>query len=82
MEDAEMPYNPDGDPRDKLQAAFEEKYLDSDGVVGIGMTDGDAGEPAILVYLQSAQAAEALPKTFEGMAVATEIVGDIDAYDP
>jgi len=80
MENAAMSYDPDNEPGQKLQAEFEEKYLDTDGVVGIGLTDGDRGELAIVVYLQSKSAEADLPSTFQGHQVVFEIVGTIDAY--
>lgn len=80
MEDAEMPYEPDTEPGQKLQFAFEEKYLNTEGVVGVGLTDGDRGELAIIVYLQSQGAETNLPAEFQGHQVIVEVVGAIDAY--
>ena len=80
MEDAEMPYNPASEQKQNLQFAFEEAYLDTDGVLGVGLTDGDAGEVAIVVYLRSKSVEKNLPAQFRGHPVTFEIVGAIDAY--
>ena len=80
MEDAVMPYIPDSEPGQDLQLAFEEKYLETDGLLGIGLTDGDRGELAIVVYLQSKGPEANLPTEFRGHQVIIEVVGAIDAY--
>lgn len=79
MEDAEMPYHPEADPNHHAQAAFEQKYLDAEGVVGVGLGANALGEEAIVVYLESEGAVAILPKHFEGMDVIPEVVGAIDA---
>ncbi len=80
MEDAAMPYDPNPERERNLQHAFEERYLNTDGVVGVGLIDGDQGELAIVVYLQSKRPEAALPTEFQGHQVKFEVVGAIDAY--
>ncbi len=81
MENAEMIYNPDDDPRSEVQTAFEEKYLDLEGVLGVGITTGPTGDDAIVVYLEHGGAESKLPKTFQGLDVIAEIVGEVKALD-
>lgn len=80
MEDAAMPYNPEDDAVSRIQSAFEEKYLDTKGVVGVGLGQNAHGDDAIVVYLKDKVAVALLPKTFKEMDVVSEVVGEIDAY--
>lgn len=80
MEDAEMPYNPESDLVHRVQAAFEEKYLSVDGVLGVGLGQNEHGDDAIVVYLRDIGAFALIPKKFEDMDVVPEVVGAIDAY--
>lgn len=80
QENAEMPYAPEDDEimSDVLTAA-EANFLTMDGITGVGLGQTELGEDALMVYLQSADQAKTLPKTFQGLPVMTSITGDIVA---
>ena len=80
MEDAEMPYNPESAFVHPAQTAFEEQYLDVDGVVGVGLGQNEHGDDAIVVYLRDIGVFALIPKKFKGMDVVPEVIGVIDAY--
>lgn len=80
MEDAAMPYNPEDTPASQVQSAFEEKYLDVDGVLGVGLGQNAHGDDAIVVYLRHSAVSALIPKRFKDIDVMPEVVGEIDAY--
>ena len=95
------PHHPRAAFQASLDAAFSAQaevtndWLAMDGVVGTAVGVGPGGEAVLKVYLTSPGAAAALPATFAGVAVSTEVTGpfvalgelpvaalDGDAVDP
>ncbi len=65
---------------ERVKQAHELELMAIDGVVGVGVGDGDLGEDVILVYVRDAATAKQVPKSLEGHAVRIVVTGDIDAY--
>ncbi len=82
IENAEMPYNPDGDDTEesRLIDKFEQRLLAINGVVGVGFGRDDTGEDAIIVYLRDLSVVENLPEELDGYPIVPEVTGEIDAY--
>lgn len=85
-ENAEMPYDPEGDEPEELRPALraargaaERELLTRPGVTGVGIGVGPTGDDVIVAYVRTAQDRSTLPKTIAGVAVVAEVTGDIDA---
>jgi len=64
---------------ERVKNQFEQKLLQIDGVVGVGIGQNEIGDDAIVVYLRDASSEEKIPAEIGGHPVLTEITGDIDA---
>ena len=75
----------DGEDEDGAASSFmrraEAAFLDRDGVVGVGSGVGTSGEETLLVYVETAEAGEALPARFAGRRVVPQVSGVIRAQD-
>jgi hypothetical protein len=64
-----------------IQREFEESFASLPSVVGVGLgMNSEATGPAINVQVTKAAAASKLPKTFHGLEVVVDVVGNIVAY--
>lgn len=82
-ETAAMPYDPPPDeaPRSRAHAVkerHERRLLELPGVEGVGLTEREGGE-AILLYLHDEAARAGVPEEVDGVPVACEITGPIEA---
>ena len=73
-----MPYNPAEFDVPEVIAAAEEHLFRIDGVTGVGLGTGEAGNDAILVYIEDESVAARLPATFRGLPLVTIVTGIID----
>lgn len=76
-------YNPpevavEGTPEYTLQQA-EARLFALQGVVSVGIGYGPAGAMALIVGVVDAGVSRSLPDTIDGMAVITEVIGEVDA---
>jgi hypothetical protein len=83
-EDAEMPSPGEEPPAGGALEAARDRNAPSlmaiPGVVGIAAGRTDAGDDAIVVYLEEPAARERVPDEVEGFPVQAEVTGRIDAY--
>jgi hypothetical protein len=84
-ETAEMPYSPTPTAQsDSVIAAVLDRNRDSllgiDGVEGVGIGPGAAGEDALIVYVRDSATIQRLPAQVEGYPVHAEVTGPITAY--
>jgi hypothetical protein len=64
-----------------IQREFEESYAGLPSVLGVGLgVNSDHTAPAINVQVSEKAAIGALPKTFHGLDVVVDVVGEITAY--
>ncbi len=65
----------------EIQRAFEERFADCDGLVGVGIClNSSRDDLAINVYLSKEKKGAKLPKTFDGLDVVVDVVGEVRAF--
>lgn len=65
----------------EIQKAFEARFGDREGLLGIGIClNSSQDDLALNVSVSREQQATHLPKTFDGLDVVVEVVGSIHAY--
>ena len=77
QEDAAMPYDPSKTSAsvDKVQATL----MAIDGVEGVGRSQDEIGNEAIVVYTRDRDVAKRVPPRINGMKVLVQVTGPIDA---
>jgi len=64
-----------------IQHEFEENFAGLPSVVGIGLgVNSSSTAPAINVQVTKKLAANVLPRTFHGLEVVVDVVGEVTAY--
>lgn len=64
-----------------IQKAFEERFGDKEGLLGVGIClNPRQDDLALNVSVSCRQQAIHLPKTFDGLDVVVDVVGSIRAY--
>jgi hypothetical protein len=84
-ETAEMPYSPTSTVQsDSVSAAVldrnRDRLLGIDGVQGVGIGRGVAGEDVLIAYVRDSETIQRLPAQIEGYPVHAEVTGPITAY--
>lgn len=64
---------------EEVKRAHEAQLLAIPGVVGVGISDGDLGQPVIAVYVADLASGKAVPKTVGGFPVQVRVSGEFDA---
>lgn len=65
----------------EIQRVFEDRYAKEEKVVGVGLGLNERGNDLALNVQVSDQSAVAdLPKTFSGLEVIVDVVGEVEAY--
>ncbi|MEJ6784414.1 hypothetical protein [Aminobacter sp. Piv2-1] len=65
----------------EIQRAFEERFAGFDGVVGVGIClNIGRDDLALSVQVARNKQAAQLPKTFDGLDVMVDVVGDVRAF--
>ena len=81
-EEAAMPYRPASEPHAAGAAGVmrrhEAELMEIDGVEEVGLGDR-TGHEVILAYVRDAAVAARLPREIEGVAVAAEVTGVVEA---
>lgn len=72
-------YDPGPDPDDAQRRLAETTLRAIDGVTGVGLGNGVAGDPAWIAYVTDRQVAGQLPQIVAGLPVVVEVTGIIDA---
>ncbi len=67
---------------EEVKSAHESELLAIPGVVGVGIVDGEIGDPVIAVYVADPAAQKLVPTTLEGFPVQVQVSGEFDALGP
>ena len=84
-ETAEMPYSPTPTVQSEpvIAAVLDrnrDRLLGIDGVEGVAIGRGTAGEDAMIAYVRDSATIQRLPAQIEGYPVHAEVTGPITAY--